>query len=108
MLSSAVSASDFPGQASKFIVPFAAGGPTDTLGRVLADPMSKILGQSIVVENVVGAGGTIGVGAAVHAKPDGYTISVGNWSTHVINGAAYSLDSDLSSYPQPIALLPSG
>jgi tripartite-type tricarboxylate transporter receptor subunit TctC len=108
ILSSAVSASDYPDQSIKFIVPFAAGGPTDTLGRVLAEPMSKILGQSIVVENVVGAGGTIGVGRAVHAKPDGYTISVGNWSTHVINGAAYSLDYDLSSDLEPIALLPSG
>jgi tripartite-type tricarboxylate transporter receptor subunit TctC len=89
------------------VVPFAAGGPTDTLGRMLARRMNAVLGQSVIVQNVTGAGGSLGVGRVVHAEPDGYTVSLGNWSTHVINGAIYPLDYDLISDLKPVALLPS-
>ena len=105
---SSVLAADYPIRPITFVVPFAPGGPTDTLGRKLAERMSGILGQTIVIENVAGAGGSVGVGRAVNAAPDGYTISVGNWSTHVLNGAIYSLRYDLVNDLEPIALLPSG
>jgi len=100
-------AEDYPAKPVTFVVPFAAGGPTDTLARTLAEPLSAALGQSIVIENVAGAGGSIGVGRAVRAAPDGYTISVGNWSTHVVNGAIYALGYDLINDLEPIAVLPS-
>ena len=105
---SSVLAADYPVRPVTFIVPFAAGGPTDTLTRMLAERMGGILGQRILIENVAGAGGSVGVGRAVNAAPDGYTISVGNWSTHVLNGAIYSLRYDLINDLEPIALLPSG
>jgi Tripartite tricarboxylate transporter family receptor len=83
------------------------GGPTDTLGRIIAERMSRTLGQSILVENIAGAGGSIGVERVVRARPDGYTVSLGNWSTHVLNGAIYSLGYDLVNDLEPVALLPS-
>jgi tripartite-type tricarboxylate transporter receptor subunit TctC len=100
-------ASDYPTRPITFVVPFAAGGPMDTLARKLSEHMSRTLGQSIVIENVAGAGGSIGVGRVVRAAPDGYTISVGNWSTHVVNGAIYDLGYDLVADLKPVALLPS-
>jgi tripartite-type tricarboxylate transporter receptor subunit TctC len=100
-------AAEFPTRTITFVVPFAPGGPTDTLGRVMADKMGHLLGQSIVVENVAGAGGSVGVERVVHSPPDGYTISVGNWSTHVLNGAIYHLGYDLLSDLEPVAVLPS-
>ena len=87
------------------IVPYAAGGPTDTVGRVVAERMRAELGQPMVLENVGGAGGSIGLGRVARAAPDGYTINVGNWSAHVINGAIYSLPYDLKTDFEPIALL---
>ena len=105
---SAALAADYPGRPITLIVPFAAGGPTDTLARIFAERMSKSLGQPILIENVVGAGGSLGVGRVVHAAPDGYTISVGNWSTHVLNGAMYSLGYDLINDLEPVAPLPGG
>ncbi len=69
------------------IVPFAAGGPTDVIGRVVAEGMRASLGQPIIIENVTGAGGSIGVGRVARAAPDGYTISIGQWGSHVTNGA---------------------
>jgi tripartite-type tricarboxylate transporter receptor subunit TctC len=97
----------FPNRPVTFVVPFAAGGPTDALARKLAEPIGAALGQSFVVENVAGAGGSIGVGRVAHAVPDGYTLSFGNWSTHVVNGAIYALQYDLLNDFEPIALLPS-
>jgi tripartite-type tricarboxylate transporter receptor subunit TctC len=73
------------------IVPFAAGGALDTLARIVAERMRAPLGQSVVIENVTGGEGTIGVGRAVRARPDGYTICLGTNSTHVLNSALYSL-----------------
>jgi tripartite-type tricarboxylate transporter receptor subunit TctC len=86
-------------------VPFAAGGPTDTIARVIAQRMSAVLGQSIIIENVTGADGTIGVGRVARAAPDGYLLSVGQWSTHVLNGAAYALPYDLLKDFEPVALM---
>src|SRR5262245_15870919 len=83
-------AEDYPTKPITFVVPFAAGGPLDSLARAIAEPMSADLGQPIIIENVAGAGGSIGVGRVVHAAPDGHTVGVGNWSTHVLNGAIYS------------------
>src|SRR5262245_47881973 len=99
-------ADGYPTKAVTFVVPFAAGGPTDALARMLSEPMAAALGQSIVIENVTGAGGSTAVGRVVHAAPDGYTVSIGNWSTHVVNGAIYNLPYDLISDLEPVAPLP--
>jgi tripartite-type tricarboxylate transporter receptor subunit TctC len=89
------------------VVPFSAGGPSDALARALDERMRASLGQSFVVENVTGAGGSIGVGRAVRAAPDGYTISFGHLGTQVFNGAIYPLGYDLLADLEPVALLPS-
>jgi tripartite-type tricarboxylate transporter receptor subunit TctC len=100
-------ADDYPSRPITMVVPFAAGGPTDVIGRLMARSMSAVLGQNVVVEDVTGAAGTIGVGRVAHAPPDGYTLSLGHWSTHVANGAIYALPYDLLTDLEPIALLPS-
>ena len=100
-------AQNYPSRPITIIVPFAAGGPTDALARILGDRMRQALGQTIVVENVTGAGGTIGVGRAVRAAPDGYTLSIGHLGTHVINGAIYPLTFDLVKDLDPVALIAS-
>jgi tripartite-type tricarboxylate transporter receptor subunit TctC len=97
----------YPSKPITIIVPFAAGGPTDLLARVLADRMRRSLGQTILVENVTGAGGTLGVARAVRAAPDGYTVSIGHLGTHVINGAIYPLTFDLVNDLEPVALVAS-
>jgi tripartite-type tricarboxylate transporter receptor subunit TctC len=101
------SAQTYPTKPVTIIVPFAAGGPADTLARMLADRMKMSLGQSFVVENVAGAAGSLGVGRAVRAAPDGYTIGIGHLGTHVFNGALYNLQYDLVKDLEPIVLLPS-
>jgi tripartite-type tricarboxylate transporter receptor subunit TctC len=68
-------------------VPFGAGGPVDTLARNLSEAMRASLGQPVVIENVTGASGTLGVARAARAAPDGYTVSIGNWPSHIVNGA---------------------
>jgi tripartite-type tricarboxylate transporter receptor subunit TctC len=98
---------EFPNKPVTVVVPFSAGGPTDTLIRILADRMSETLGQSVVVLNVTGAAGTIGVARVARAAGDGYTLSFGHWSTHVINGAVYPLPFDLLADFEPISLLTS-
>jgi tripartite-type tricarboxylate transporter receptor subunit TctC len=87
------------------VVPFPAGGPTNTVGRILAERMGASLGKPLTVETVAGADGTIGVGRVARALPDGYTIALGNWSTHVVNGAIYKLQYDVVKDFEPIALL---
>src|ERR1700681_2402267 len=79
-------AQPYPARSVTLIVPYGAGGPLDTLTRIVSERMRVSLGQPIVIENVTGASGTVGVGRAVRAAPDGYTVSVGNWPTHVVNG----------------------
>jgi tripartite-type tricarboxylate transporter receptor subunit TctC len=97
----------YPSRPITLIVPFGAGGPVDTLARTLIEPMRVSLGQPVLIENVTGASGTIGVGRAVRAAPDGYTVSIGNWPSHVVNGAIYSLPYDLLKDFAPVARLPS-
>ena len=76
-------AQPYPNRPITLIVPYGAGGPLDTLTRIVSDRMRVPLGQSLVIENVTGASGTVGVGRAARSAPDGYTVSVGNWPTHV-------------------------
>jgi tripartite-type tricarboxylate transporter receptor subunit TctC len=100
-------ADNFPSRPITIVVPFSAGGPSDAMARILAEPMRKTLGEAIVIENVTGAGGSLGVGRAVRASPDGYTISFGHLGTHVANGAIYKLGYDLLTDLEPVILLPS-
>src|SRR5215469_14266429 len=87
-------AQTYPTRSITMIVPFPAGGPTDAVGRVVAERMRISLGQPIIVENVGGADGSIGAGRAARARPDGYTIELGSASSHMLNGALYSLPYD--------------
>ncbi|MGA8471302.1 MAG: tripartite tricarboxylate transporter substrate-binding protein [Pseudolabrys sp.] len=87
------------------VLPFAAGGPTDTLSRIIAARMQVSLGQPIIIENVSGAAGTISLGRVARAAPDGYTISVGPMNSHVLTGAIYKLSFDLLNDFEPVALL---
>ena len=88
-------AQGYPSRPITIIVPFPAGGPTDTLTRILGERMRVSLGQPMIVENVTGAGASIGVGRAAQAAPDGYTLSIGNWTSHVGAGAIYPAVHDL-------------
>jgi tripartite-type tricarboxylate transporter receptor subunit TctC len=98
-------AQDYPSRPITMIVPFPAGGPNDTLGRIMAERMRVSLGQPVIVENVSGANGTIGVGRVARATADGYTIGVGTWATHVVNGAIYALPYDTVKDFDPLILL---
>jgi tripartite-type tricarboxylate transporter receptor subunit TctC len=100
-------AENYPSHPITIIVPFSAGGPSDAMARILAERMKSTLGEAVLIENVTGAGGSIGVGRAVRAAPDGYTISFGHLGTHVANGAIYKLGYDLVADLEPVALLPS-
>src|SRR6478609_1826279 len=98
-------AQDYPTRAITMIVPFPAGGATDTLARFLAEKMRAILGQPIVIENVGGAAGSLGVTRAVRAAPDGYTLSIGTSTTHMLTGGLYNLPFDLLKDLEPIILI---
>ena len=100
-------AQTYPSRPITLIVPFPAGGSTDAVGRILVERMRTSLGQPIVIENVGGAGGSIGVGRVARAAPDGYTLDIGQWDTHVANGATYPLTYDLMKDFEPIALISS-
>jgi tripartite-type tricarboxylate transporter receptor subunit TctC len=89
------------------IVPFPPGGPTDTIGRIIMERMRMSLGVPVILENLAGAGGSIGVGRVARAMPDGYTIGIGNSSSHVFNGALYTLPYDLLADFAPVSLLSS-
>src|SRR5271167_531858 len=104
---SPAAAQAYPSRPITIIVPFAAGGPTDVLSRVLGERIRAALGQPVLIENVTGAGGSIGVGRVAAAAPDGYTIGTGHFGTHVANGAIYPLRYDLLHDLDPVALLPS-
>jgi tripartite-type tricarboxylate transporter receptor subunit TctC len=104
---SAAIAQNFPSHPITIIVPFSAGGPSDAMARILAERMKVTLGETLLIENVTGAGGSLGVGRAVRSPPDGYTISFGHLGTHVANGAIYKLGYDLVADLEPVALLPS-
>jgi tripartite-type tricarboxylate transporter receptor subunit TctC len=98
-------AQSYPTRPITMVVPFAAGGPTDTITRIVAERMRVSLGQTVIIENVTGADGSIGVGRVARAAADGYTLSIGQWSTHVLNGAAYALPYDLLKDFEPVALI---
>ena len=95
----------YPSRPITMMVGFPPGGPTDTLARILGDAMGHSLNQTIVIETVSGASGTIATGRVVHANPDGYTIGIGNWTSYVGSAAIYPLDYDVFEDLQPIALL---
>jgi tripartite-type tricarboxylate transporter receptor subunit TctC len=99
------SAQTYPSRPIAMIVPFPAGGPTDTLARIVGERMRISLGQTIIVENVTGAGATIGVGRAVQSAPDGYTLSIGNWTSHVGPGAIYRLPYDVLADLAPVSMI---
>jgi tripartite-type tricarboxylate transporter receptor subunit TctC len=101
------SAEVYPSRQITMVVPFPAGGPTDTIARIVSERMSTSLAQPIVIENVTGAAGTIGAGRVARATPDGYTLCAGFLGTHVLNGAIYSLQYDVVKDFEPIALLAS-
>jgi len=98
-------AQTYPTRPITMVVAFAAGGSGDTISRIIAEHMRSTLGQTVIVENVGGAAGSIGVGRVARSQPDGYTISAGNWPTHVLNGAIYSLNYDLLKDFQPLSLV---
>ena len=98
-------AQDYPAHPVTMGMPFAAGGPGDTLARMLAEHMGKSLGQNVIVENVSGAAGSIGTGNVARATPDGYSLILGNWTTHVVNAVAYNLSYDVVKDFAPIALI---
>src|SRR6267378_5152426 len=95
-------AQTYPARPITMIVPFAAGGATDTLARFLAEQMRPILGQPVIIENVAGAAGSIGVGRAVRSAADGYTLSIGTSTTHMLIGGLYALQFDLLKDMEPI------
>ena len=98
----------YPTRPITIIVPFAVGGATDAIARLFAERMRQSLGQPIIVENVTGAAGTIAVGRVARAAPDGYTLSLGSNSPHVVTGATYTLHYDLLNDFEPVALLSTG
>lgn len=95
----------YPSKSVALIIPFSAGGPTDTIGRIMAEGASKVLGQAVVPENVTGASGSIGVGRVASAAPDGYTIGIGSWSTHVVDTAVNKRPYDGWTSFEPIAMV---
>jgi tripartite-type tricarboxylate transporter receptor subunit TctC len=100
-----VKAEAYPSRPITMIVGFAAGGPTDTIARIVAEHMRASLRQPIIIENVTGAGGTIGVGRVARAAPDGYVLSFGSNTTHVFNGATYVLQYDVAKDFEPVSLV---
>jgi tripartite-type tricarboxylate transporter receptor subunit TctC len=106
-LAGGASAEKYPSHPITVVVPFSAGGPSDAMMRILGERMKTSLGEAVLIENVTGAGGSIGVGRVVHSAPDGYTIGFGHLGTHVANGAIYKLNYDLVSDLEPIVRLPS-
>ena len=100
----AVHAQGFPSRPVTLIVPFPPGGSTDVVARIMAEQMRPLLGQPVIIENVGGAGGSIAVGRLARAAPDGYTIDIGQWDTHV-GSIIYRLNYDLQKDFEPIGLL---
>jgi len=106
-LSNTARAENYPSHPITVIVPFSAGGPSDAMMRILAERMKLTLGETVLIENVTGAGGSLGVGRTVHSAPDGYTVGFGHLGTNVANGAIYKLGYDLVADLEPLVLLPS-
>ena len=102
---STAAAQAYPARPVTLVVPFAAGGPVDAVARILSVPMGKALGQTVLVDYTVGAAGTLGVGRVARAAPDGYTLSIGHWATHVINAAIYPLQYDVLRDLEPVGMI---
>jgi tripartite-type tricarboxylate transporter receptor subunit TctC len=100
--SAAAAAQDYPAHPVTMIVPFPAGGATDTLARFLGEQLRPILGQPVIIENIGGAAGSIGVGRAVRSPADGYTLSIGTSTTHMLTGGLYALSFDLLRDLEPV------
>jgi tripartite-type tricarboxylate transporter receptor subunit TctC len=100
-------AQTYPSKPITIVVPFSAGGPTDTLARLLGERMRKTLGQPVLVDNTTGAGGSVGTGKVVRSAPDGHMVSIGHWGTHVVNGVYYSLPFSVIDDFAPVALIAS-
>ncbi len=98
-------AESYPSRPITMVVPLSVGGSTDVIARIMAQGMGEVLGQTIVVENTTGAGGTIGEGRIARAVPDGYTIGIGQWGTNVATGAIYPLKYDLMKDFEPVGLI---
>ena len=98
-------AQSYPTRPVTLIVPYPAGGPSDVLTRILAERLKIALGQPIIIENVTGAGGSIGVGRVARSAPDGYTLAIGHNQTHVINGASMNLPYDVVKDFEPVSLI---
>jgi len=101
------SAQTYPSRPITLVVPFGAGGPADTIGRIVAEGMRAAIGQPVIVENVAGASGTIGVGRVAGAAADGHMAVLGNWATHVLNGALFTARYDLVADFEPVSLVSS-
>jgi tripartite-type tricarboxylate transporter receptor subunit TctC len=102
-----VGAQAYPSRPGTMLVGYAVGGPSDAIARIMADRMKVTLGQPLIVENVTGAAGSLAVGRTARAAPDGYTLGMGDWSTHVVNPAMYDLQYDVVKDFDPVSLLPS-
>ena len=100
-----VRAQSYPDRPITLVVPFPAGGPTDVIARIFAERLRQALGQAAIVENVAGAGATIGVARVIRAAPDGYTLSAGNSTSHVGGPAIYPFTYDILNDLEPVALL---
>jgi tripartite-type tricarboxylate transporter receptor subunit TctC len=100
-------AQTYPSRPITIVVPFTAGGPTDTIARIFGARLGASLGQTVVIENTTGASGTLGVGRVARAAPNGYTVGIGHWGTHVVNGALYPPTIDLLNDFEPVALIAS-
>src|SRR5438445_3670464 len=99
------SAQVYPSRPVTMVVPFPAGGSTDTIARVVAEALRGPLGQTVVIENVGGASGNIAVGRVARAAPDGYTLVMGSWPTHVLNAAIFTLPYDPVADFEPVSLV---
>src|SRR6202163_1573096 len=107
MSAGGAAAQGYPTRPITLVVPFPPGGSTDVIARILAERLKAPLGLPVIIENVGGAGGVIGVGRVARAAPDGYTIDIGQWDTHVANGAIYPLTYDLVKDFEPIVAISS-
>ena len=104
----AAHAQSYPTRPITVTVPASAGGPTDTIARIVTARMQQTLGQSIIIENVGGASGTIGTGRVVRAEPDGYTLGIGGPNHYVVNASVYPLTYDTLKDFEPISMLSNG
>ena len=104
-VSAGIAGERYPSRPITIIAPTTAGGPPDTIARLIGERMRLTLGEPVIVENVTGAGGSIGVARVVRAEPDGYTVSIGHLNSHVFSGATYALPFDLLTDLAPVALL---